>query len=349
THSVSTSTQTNAPLAAIYKQNIDTADEEAVIESAILSRQHALEIERILIERGAYPTAAVVNVIRTAQLIEQEAMLIMDPNVKQSILHYQARIRRLSYLLLPSNIKQDILKAIFVILDRTTTQVARPPSPHRLDEYVRIPSTASPEVPKPVLPPPTSHTTIENQATASPSDMEPGTQALPIVINDSPPPSPNARVARREQKRRLRINSKSASPEKKSIKISPTTSLPTKFLTRQDSANFICRHCKVLGHRHKNCPKYWCRVCYRNAPGHLSIYCKELPARRESDDMCNPPSDDDHKRPDFYKDLTDWEARVDKAEMKAWEKEHADEIAEFEDHHGQDFSDDPIYYANQDD
>ncbi|KIK31595.1 hypothetical protein CY34DRAFT_19766, partial [Suillus luteus UH-Slu-Lm8-n1] len=328
THSVSTSTQTNVPLAAIYRQNIETADEEAIIESAILSRQHTLEIERILIERGAFPTAAVVNVIRTAQLIEQEAMLITDPVVKQSIFHYQARLRRLSYLLLPSNIKQDILKAVFIVLDRMTTQVARPPSPHHLDENVRIPSTPPSEAPKPILPPANSHIATENQATISPPDLEPGTQALPIVINDSPPPSPNARVARREQKRRLRISSKSASPEKKSIKVSPTASLPSpKFLTRTDSINFICRHCKVLGHRHKNCPKYWCRVCYHNAPGHLSIYCKELKAKREANEICEPPSDDDHRRPDFYKDLTAWEARVDEDEMNSWENQHADEIA----------------------
>jgi hypothetical protein len=41
THSIST--QTNAPFAAIYRENITTANEEAIIESAVLSLSHALE------------------------------------------------------------------------------------------------------------------------------------------------------------------------------------------------------------------------------------------------------------------------------------------------------------------
>jgi hypothetical protein len=232
THSVSTqiSVQADIPPAIIYRENISNADEEATIESAILSRQHALEIECILVERNAYPTAAVVNVIRTAQLIEQEVMLITDPTIKQSILHYQGHIRRLCYLLLPTNIREDILQAIFIVLERTTTQVARPPSPHHLDKYLRIPSMPPPETPKPVLPPTTPRVTTENQATVSPRDLELGTQASPIMVSDSPPPSPNARVTRREQKRRLRISSKSVSPDKPPITRSPTTSLPVKVL-----------------------------------------------------------------------------------------------------------------------
>jgi hypothetical protein len=199
THSAST--QTNPPFAAIYKENVATANEEALIESTILSLQHALEIERVLVERNAYPTAAVCNLIRTAQLIEQEASLITQPDVKQSILNYQGRIRRLCYLLLPSNIKGDILQAIHVVHERTTTQVARPPSPHFLDEYVRIPSTPPSETPKPVLPPTTPRIATADQATVSPSDLESGTKTSPIVVSDSStPPSPNARVARREQK-----------------------------------------------------------------------------------------------------------------------------------------------------
>lgn len=136
THSTSTSTQTNPPLATIYKENISNADEEAIIELAILSTQHALEIKRILVERNAFPTAAILNLIRTAQLLEQEAMLITEPAVKQSIFHYQRRMHNLCYLLLPSNIKEDILRAVFIVMERTATQIARPPSPHRLDEYV---------------------------------------------------------------------------------------------------------------------------------------------------------------------------------------------------------------------
>ncbi|KIK39215.1 hypothetical protein CY34DRAFT_14536 [Suillus luteus UH-Slu-Lm8-n1] len=217
THSVSTSTQTSTPLAAIYKENISNADKEAIIESAILSRQHTLEIECILVERNAFPTAAVLNTIRTAQLIE--------------------RICGLCYLLLPSNIKEDILQAIFIILERTATQIARPPSPHCLNEYVRIPSTPSSETPKPILPPVTPCVAVKNQTTISLSDLELGTQAASIIVSDSSPPPPNARVARREQKRRLCISSKSVSPDKLPVKISPTSSLLLK--SPADYNNFI--------------------------------------------------------------------------------------------------------------
>ncbi|KAG1762015.1 hypothetical protein EDD22DRAFT_953476 [Suillus occidentalis] len=327
-----TPTLATTSTAIIYRENISNANEEAIIESAILSRQHTLEIKRILVERNAYPTAAVLNTIRTAKLIEQEAMLITDPTVKQSILHYQGRIRRLCYLLLPSNIKEDILHAIFIILERTTTQVARPPSPHLLDEYIRIPSTPPSETPKPVLPPMTQRTTVENQATISPHDLELGTQASPIVVpdSDSTPSSPNARVTCREQKQRLRISSKSVSPTKPPVKVSPTTSLPTR-LPINDNNNFVCCNCKKFRHRHKNCPKYW-----------------DLPVKRRENKIPEPPSSD-HKQPDFYQKLTIWEAHIDEEESLTWQKEHAEELAEFEEHYAQDYSDDPIHYANQDD
>jgi hypothetical protein len=149
----------------------------------------------------------------------------------------------------------------------------------------------------------------------------------------------------REQKRQLHISSKSVSPTKPPVKISPTNSLPAKLPIAE---NFICCNCKMFGHRHKHCSKYWCRVCYRNAPGHLSIYCRDLPVRRKENKIPEPPSSD-HKQPDFYQKLAIWEAHVDEEESLTWQKEHAEELAEFEELHSHDFSDDPIYYAKQDD
>ncbi|KAG1725591.1 hypothetical protein EDD22DRAFT_961597 [Suillus occidentalis] len=326
-HYVSTSAQTTrtpVQLAAIYKENIEAADEAALIESAILSRQHALEIERILVARNAYPTAAVLNTIRTAQLIEQEAQLIVDPAVKQSILHYQKRIRGLCYLLLPSDIKKDIREAILVILERTTTEVARPPSPHCLDEYIRIPSSPLSEVPKPVPPPATPRIAANDPATISMPNLELGTQAAPISVEDfSPPPSPNTRVARREQKRRLRISSKSASPVKRSTKASPTH----RYLTNPS-------------------PLPTTTTSSVQQPGHLSIYCKKLKEKQTREKIREPPTTA-FENPDFYTHMKIWEAHVDEDVARAYEKERDEALNEFEEHYQ--FDDDPINYANQDD
>lgn len=95
----------------------------------------------------------------------------------------------------------------------------------------------------------------------------------------------------------------------------------------------------MLGHRHKNCPKYWCHVCYHNAPGHLSIHCKDLKAKVERQQIRTPPPDD----------LKAWEKDIDADELEAWRKEHGDEIEEFEEQHGHEYSDDPIYYDRNDD
>ncbi|KIK39212.1 hypothetical protein CY34DRAFT_14533 [Suillus luteus UH-Slu-Lm8-n1] len=157
------------------------------------------------------------------------------------------------------------------------------------DEDYHNPPSLDQKAPKPILPPPAPQIATEDPPTTSLPDLELGIQAAPILV-DSPSPPPNARVARKEQKRWLRINSKSVSPNKSPTKVSPTFSLSSK--SPADYNNFVCHNCKVLGHRHKHCPKYWCHVCYRNAPGHLSIYCKQLDEKKEKKQIREPPSDD---------------------------------------------------------
>ncbi|KAG1730038.1 hypothetical protein EDD22DRAFT_960783 [Suillus occidentalis] len=329
THSIST--QTNTPLAAIYKENIKSANKAALIESAILSRQHALEIECILVERNAYPTTTVLNTIRTTQLIT-------DPAIKQSILHYQKRIRGLCYLLLPSDIKKDICEAIFIILE--------PPSPHCLDEYIRITTSPLSEVPKPIPPPAASRIAPNDPATISLPDLELGTQAAPIIISDSMPPSPNARVTRREQKRWLHINSKSIYSTKTSMKALLTFSLPDKYSTYTEFNNFICRNCKEQEHCHKNCPLYWCCVCHEQQPGHLSVYCKKLKGKDVCKKIHAPPTTA-FESPDFYTHMKIWEAHINEDIAQAYEQERDNVLNEFEWNY--DFNDDLVYYANQDD
>ncbi|KAG1732093.1 hypothetical protein EDD22DRAFT_960424 [Suillus occidentalis] len=307
-HYVSTSAQTTrtpVQLAAIYKENIEAADEAALIESAILSRQHALEIERIL-------------------LIEQEAQLIVDPAVKQSILHYQKRIRGLCYLLLPSDIKKDIREAILVILERTTTEVARPPSPHCLDEYIRIPSSPLSEVPKPVLPPTTPRIAANDPATVSLPDLELGTQAAPIVVEDfSPPPSPNTRVARREQKRRLRISSKSASPVKAIHESIPNgiryLTNPSPLPTTTTSSVVTAKHSDIVT-----------RIVLTTGA--------KLKEKQTREKIREPPTTA-FENPDFYTHMKIWEAHVDEDVARAYEKERDEALNEFEEHYQ--FDDDP--------
>jgi hypothetical protein len=172
-------------------------------------------------------------------------------------------------------------------------------------------------------------------------NLELGTQMAPIIIPDSPPLSPIARSERRKGKQRLRVTSKSTSPvlaKKPKNKISPTSSLPSRFSSSADYNNFICRNCKEHGHRHKNCPTYHCRICHEFEPGHLSFYCSKLKKA-----IVREPPPMEFTDTDFYVKLAAWEANLD-------DDERNKRFDEYEDSgHCYEFSDDPIYYHNQDD
>jgi hypothetical protein len=95
--------------------------------------------------------------------------------------------------------------------------------------------------------------------------------------------------------------------------------------------NFVCRYCQVFGHRHKNCPRYKCRICSVVAPGHLTPFCprykgKALITRRASDPL-------------FHADLKALEERYDLSERQ---------LEEFESQWEHTYDDDPIFYHNQD-
>jgi hypothetical protein len=44
----------------------------------------------------------------------------------------------------------------------------------------------------------------------------------------------------------------------------------------RDISIITCRYCQTEGHRQINCPRYFCRVCSKHAPRHLSARCPDL-------------------------------------------------------------------------
>ncbi|KAG1818281.1 hypothetical protein EV424DRAFT_1540219 [Suillus variegatus] len=110
--------------------------------------------------------------------------------------------------------------------------------------------------------------------------------------------------------------------------------------------NFVCRICKQLGHHHKSCPQYHCRVCQAHVPGHFSIYCPYTPKKEQ---FLLVYTDEG-----FYDALAEWEAREDQKLEEELEHAHQEYVPyptlQPEDDilfHNTDA--DPIYYANQDD
>ncbi|KAG1884661.1 hypothetical protein F4604DRAFT_1919130 [Suillus subluteus] len=77
--------------------------------------------------------------------------------------------------------------------------------------------------------------------------------------------------------------------------------------------NFTCRNCKQVGHCHKNCPTYYCRVCRDLAPRHLSVFCKDLKGVKPIPLVWTDEG--------FYEALSKWEAEKDDAMNRVTEEE----------------------------
>ncbi|KAG1835815.1 hypothetical protein DFJ58DRAFT_735465 [Suillus subalutaceus] len=56
----------------------------------------------------------------------------------------------------------------------------------------------------------------------------------------------------------------------------PPQSSSVTIVKTEPHDNFMCRNCNEIGHRHKNCPTYFCCICRNLVPGHLSVFCKDL-------------------------------------------------------------------------
>ncbi|KAG1743082.1 hypothetical protein EDB19DRAFT_1907228 [Suillus lakei] len=107
--------------------------------------------------------------------------------------------------------------------------------------------------------------------------------------------------------------------------------------TRRD--NFVCRHCHAYGHRQKNCNQYYCRICRKFAPRHLTTYCPTLAGKHL---LRRGPSAER-----FYKDLKKLEAAYDQDAARL-EQDRAENEIEALDWLA-DIDLDPVYYDNMDD
>jgi hypothetical protein len=182
----------------------------------------------------------------------------------------------------------------------------------------------SPDTPLPVPPP------VESVTSTSPESITPGLctmslstmAALQVLQETAPPLNEPAHPLRRTHRRhssgsthRTRVaHASTPSPPnltnrncERSASPTPTTAPHVTIITTNPNNNFICRHCRDPGHHHKNCPKYHCRVCCAYAPGHFSVFCKQLKG-----EAVLPI---DWKDLEFYSALARWEAERDAANL----------------------------------
>ncbi|KAG1898872.1 uncharacterized protein F5891DRAFT_1190363 [Suillus fuscotomentosus] len=128
--------------------------------------------------------------------------------------------------------------------------------------------------------PPSTVASIATIDVPPPSPVREDSQPLPI-----PPPT---RIYARKTRKGTVVHgvtkTKSFKGKKREvidITLDPSMSTITTKQPDLSADNFICRQCKALGHRHKNCPQYHCRVCQAQAPGHFSIYCLYTPKKEQ--------------------------------------------------------------------
>jgi hypothetical protein len=298
----------------------------------------------------------------------------------RTIGYLQRRICNFAMHLLPEGVRESIQEVIHIVAERTATEVAKPPVP-RLNHHIRLLDgiVAGPvrplviyqsdDEPIPVPSQTISVSTIERLPTPFVPTMEPGTEDAPIVIqlDGETPHPPMTRTLRRREKCKSKDRARSPSPESPSKRratsppMSPPTSPPSHSLdyTKVDQIpstsvpksydNYVCRHCKETGHRHKNCPTYWCCVCYKPKPGHLSIYCRQLKGLRIPAHVLKvgPIPQLKHADDSFYVDLKKWELELDREEERTLFKDVVTYNPELRDLDCYDFDDDPIWDANR--
>jgi hypothetical protein len=306
-------TQNASPLSTTssdYFTILEEVENQTLIEAACLDIQYSKDIDEHLAQHDATAVGLLINIVRAAELIEHTARILPNPRHTSILLHLQRHIRNLAICLMPDDAKTIIREVVHEVCERIIKNpVLRPHSPN---------------TPLPVPPP------VESTASASPEDITPGLctmsllmmAALQVLQETAPPLNEPAHPLRRTHRRRssgtscrTRVAHASApSPpdlsnrnRECSASPMPSTAPHVTIVTTNPDNNFVCRNCHSPGHCHKHCPKYHCRVCRIYAPGHFSVFCKQLKG-----EAVLPI---DWKDPEFYSALAHWEADRDAADL----------------------------------
>src|SRR5580765_2250342 len=243
-----------------YFAIIDEIESNSLFESALTSAEYAIEIDRILAERGAVSSGLLISIIRSANLIARAANIINDPAHRTLFHHLHIRICNTAICLLPTSTKEAIREAIHTVVERTAANpVARPPSPH-----VTIPVPPPAEVP----------VTAEHSASVLHNTIVLDVPTSPLPAASPPPRRYPTRRRTSQPKREPSVSPVLRKRNARSRSPSPPSWPPVTIVKVDPYNNVMCRNCGLTGHRHKNCPTYHCRVCHALAPGHLSVFAK---------------------------------------------------------------------------
>jgi len=314
-------TQSASPISTAssdYFAILEEVENQTLIEAACLDIQYSKDIDECLAQHDATAVGLLINIVRAAELVERTARILPNPRHTSILLHLQRRIRNLAIRLMPDDTKTIIREVVHEVCERIIKNpVLRPHSP---------------DTPLPVPPP------VESVTSASPESITPGLRtmslstmaALQVLQETAPPLNEPAHPLRRTHcrcssgnTRRTRVACASTpSPpdltnrnREHSASLTPTTAPRITIVTTDPDNNFVCRHCCDPGHRHKNCPKYHCHVCRAYAPGHFSVFCKQLKG-----EAVLPI---DWKDPEFYSSLARWEADRDATDLCVTEEQEA--------------------------
>ncbi|KAG1904839.1 uncharacterized protein F5891DRAFT_976996 [Suillus fuscotomentosus] len=289
-----------------YKQNIINIEDDVIMETMLLSLAHTEEIENQLAKEPAHIAAPILSQIHIIHATSTLETKLND--IENDAL-------RLSCQHLQRHIRSLMIQ---LLPERNTTQVSHPPSAAA------------------------SITTIDISAPGLPRE---NSQPLPL-------PPPNKIYTRKTHKGAVihevtkTKSSKGKRREMIDLTLEPSTSTITIKQPDLSADNFVCRQCKVLGHCHKNCPQYHCRICQAQAPGHFSIYCLYAPKKEQFPLV--------YTNEGFYDALAEWEAIEDQKLEEELECAHREytvmrEHTEEDDIVFHNAEADPCYYDNMDD
>jgi len=301
-----------------YFTILEEVENQTLIEAACFDIQYAKDIDECLAQHDTTAVRLLINIVQAAELVEHTTRILPNPCHTSILLHLQRRIRNLAICLMPDNAKTLICEVVHEVCERIIKNpVLRPHSP---------------DTPLPVPLP------VESVTSASPEDITPGlcTMSLSMMaalqVSQETAPQLNEPVhpLQRTHHRcssgnvhRAQVAHASApSPpdltnhnHERSASPMPSSASRVTIITTNPDNNFICRNCRTPRHHHKHCPTYHCHVCHAYAPGHFSVFCKQLKG-----EAVLPI---DWKDPKFYSALAHWEADQDAADLCVTEEQDA--------------------------